>query len=50
MDSIVNRESKGVGVRQAGLNQLYESRAKRKGIEMMSDLSQYYNVLPSGRH
>ena len=36
--SIVNRGRKVVGVRQSGLNQLYESRAKRKCIEIMSDL------------
>ncbi len=40
-------------VKQTGLNQLYESRAKRKGIEIMSDLcqilTQYYNMLLLGR-
>ena len=53
LNSIVNRGSKVVGVRQTGLNQLYETRAKRKGTEIMSDLchilSQYYNILPSAR-
>ena len=32
LDSIVNRRSQVVGVGQTGLNQLYESRAKRKGL------------------
>ena len=45
LNSIVNRGSKVVGVKQAGLN---ETRVKRKGLEMMSDLchilSQYYNM------
>ena len=53
LNRIVNTGSKVVGVRQTGLNQLYESRAKRKGIAIMSDLchilTQYYNMLPSGR-
>ena len=42
-----------MGVRQTGLNQLYELKATRNGLEIISDfchiLSQYYNVLPSGR-
>ena len=53
LDSIVNRGSEVVRVRQTGLNQLYEMKAKRKGIDIMSDLShilsQNYNMLPSGR-
>ena len=51
LNSIVSRASKGVG--QTGLNQVYELRAKRKGIEKMSDLCrilyQYYNMLPSDK-
>ena len=38
LNSIVNRGSKVVGVRQTGLNELYEKRAMRKGLQIMSDL------------
>ena len=51
-NSIINRGSTIVGVRQTGRNQLYETRAKRKDIEITSDLShilfQYHNMLPLG--
>ena len=51
MNSIVNRGSKVV--RQTGLNELYEKRAMRKGLQIMSDLchilSQYYETLTSSR-
>ena len=53
LNSIVNRGSKVVGVRQTGLSELYEKRAMRKGMQIMSNLghilSQYYETLPSGR-
>ena len=53
LNSIVNRGSKVVGVRQTGLSELYEKRAMRKGLQIMSDLchilSQYHDTLPSGR-
>ena len=52
LNSIVNKESKVVGVRQTGLSELYEKRATRKGLQIMSDLchifSQYYETLRSG--
>ena len=38
LNSIVNRRSKVVGVRQTGLSELYENRAMRKGLQIMSDL------------
>ena len=53
LNSIINRESKVMRVRQTGLSELYEKRAMRKGFQIMSDLchipSQYYETLPSGR-
>ena len=53
LNSIVNRGSKVVGVRQTGVSELYEKRAMRKGLQVISDLchilSQYYETLPSGR-
>ena len=53
LNSIVNRGSKDVGVRQTGLSELYEKRAMRKGLQIMSDLchilSPYYETLPSDR-
>ena len=53
LNSVVNRGSKVVGVRQAGLSELYEKRVTRKGLQIMSDLchiiSQYYETLPSDR-
>ena len=53
LNSIVNRGSKIVGVRQTGLSELYEKRAMRKGLKIMRNLchifSQYYETLPSGR-
>ena len=45
LDSIVNRGSQVVGVRQTGLNRLYESRAKRKGLEIMTDLCHIVSIL-----
>ena len=36
LNGVVYKGSKVVGVRQTGLNQLCESRAKRKGIHIMS--------------
>ena len=53
LNSIVNRGSKVVGVGQTRLSELYEKRAMRKGLQIMSDLchilSKYYDTLPSGR-
>ena len=53
LNSIVNRGSKVVGVRQTGLSELYKKRTMRKGLQIMSDvchiLSQYYDTLPSSR-
>ena len=39
LNSIVNTLSKVMGLKQTGLNQVHESRAWRKAIEIMSDFS-----------
>ena len=53
LNRIVNRGSKVVCERQAGVNELYEGRLVKKGFQIMNDsghtLSQYYQRLPSGR-
>ena len=50
---VVNVCSKIVGERQASLNELYESRAVRKGRKIEGDsaqiLARHYELLPSGR-
>ena len=38
LNSIVNRGRKVVGVIQTGLSELFEKRAMRKGLQIMSDL------------
>ena len=38
LNTIVNRGSTVLGVRQTGLNQLCDSRAKRNGVEIVNDL------------
>ena len=53
LNKVVNVCSKIVGVKQNGLNVLYERRVVRKANVIVNDrmhgLSQYYELLPSGR-
>ena len=53
LNRIVNVCSKVVGVKQEGLNELYERRVMRKAQVILSDkshcLSKYYELLPSGK-
>ena len=50
---VVNARSKIVGERQASKNELYESRAVRKGRKIAGDsahvLARHFELLPSGR-
>ena len=53
LNKVVNVCSKIVGVKQSSLNVLYERRVVRKAnvivCDKMHGLSQYYELLPSGR-
>ena len=53
LERVVKVSSKVIGVRQTGLNELYEKRVKVKGEGIARDnshvLAQYYDTLPSGK-